>query len=66
MENKGIKMSNAIKNWSITVLCLSVTVMIWMASSPNRLGYWEAQRDIAYDSVWSEYVSDCDCGQPVE
>jgi len=33
---------------------------------PEVLGHWEAQRDIAYDSIWSEWVSDCDCGQTLE
>lgn len=59
-------MSNAIKNWSITVLCLSVTVLIWIAADPSRLGYWQAKKDIAYDSVWAEYIADCDCTQPFE
>lgn len=59
-------MSNSIKNWSITALCLTLVIMMWLASSPNRLGYWEAQRDIAYDSVWSEYVSDCDCAESLD
>ena len=59
-------MSEAIKNWSITTLCLSLTVMLWMGSSPARLGYWTAQRDIAYDSVWSEYIADCDCTESME
>ena len=54
-------MSEAIKNWSITALCLSLVTVLWLASSPTRLGYWEAQRDIAYDTVWGEYVADCDC-----
>ncbi len=59
-------MSNAIKNWSITALCLHLIAVVWFAASPTRLGHWEAQRDIAYDSVWSEWVSDCDCTQPLE
>lgn len=59
-------MSEAIKNWSITALCLSLVVFLWIGSSPTRLGYWVAQRDIAYDSVWSEYVSDYDCAEAFE
>lgn len=34
--------------------------------NPELVGYWQAQRDIAYDSIWIEYISDCDCAQPLE
>lgn len=59
-------MSAMIKDWSITALCLSVTLMLWFAANPTTLGYWDAKRAIAYDSVWTEYVADCDCTEPLE
>jgi hypothetical protein len=59
-------MSNAIKNWAITALCLSLLLVIWFVSDPTRLGHWEAQRDISYDSIWSEYLADCDCVEFLE
>lgn len=59
-------MSNVIKDWSITTLCLSIVAIIWFASSPSRLGYWEAQRDVAYESIWSEHITDCDCTDTLE
>ena len=33
---------------------------------PEKIGEWKAQMDIGYDSVWSEYVSDCDCAEALE
>lgn len=54
-------MAHTIKNWCIIALCLHTLAAIWFAASPTRLGMWEAQRDIAYESIWGEYVADCDC-----
>ena len=33
---------------------------------PEKIGEWKAQMDIGYDSIWSEYVSDCDCTEALE
>jgi cbb3-type cytochrome oxidase subunit 3 len=63
---KETDMSETIKNWTIIALCLHIIAAIWFASSPHRLGYWEAARDIAYDSVWIEYMGDCDCTDSFE
>lgn len=54
-------MSETIRNWAITAVCLHVIAGFWMSANPNTVGHWQALRDIAYDSIWSEYVSDCDC-----
>jgi len=59
-------MSNTLKNWAIVTLCLHCIAALWFAASPTRLGYWLAAMDIAYDSVWIEYVGDCDCAEPLE
>ncbi len=33
---------------------------------PTSLGEWKAKLDIGYDSIWSEYVYDCDCTEELE
>lgn len=52
----------------ILVICLIIIQLyVWMlALNPESVGQWEAKRDIGYESIWSEYVSDCDCTQPLE
>lgn len=30
-------------------------------SAPEAFGEWEAQRDIEYDLIWSEYLMDYTC-----
>jgi hypothetical protein len=54
-------MTQLIKQWAITALCLHLITVIWYAASPTRAGHWMAARDIAYDSVWLEYVEDTNC-----
>jgi hypothetical protein len=50
-----------------TVCLLLVSLVAFIAViSPERVGEWEAQRDIAYDRVWMEWVGDCDCTEPLE
>jgi hypothetical protein len=41
-------------------------VMLVAIFSPEVVGEWQAQRDIAYDSIWSEWVVDCDCTEILE
>ena len=45
---------------------LMILVLMIVVFEPKVVGEWQAQRDIAYDAIWSEYVSDCDCTQPLE
>ena len=59
-------MSAIIRNWSITALCLHFIAALWIISDPNTMGYWLAKRDIAYDSIWIEYIGDCDCTESLE
>lgn len=54
-------MSELFKQWAIIALCLHCIAVIWFISSPSRMGYWLAHLDIAYDSIWIEYVGDCNC-----
>lgn len=58
----------SIGKWLILVICLIIIQLyVWMvALNPESVGRWEAKRDIGYESIWSEYVSDCDCTQPLE
>lgn len=59
-------MSATIRNWTITALCLHLIAAMWFVASPNRYGHWLAAADIAYDSIWIEYVGDCDCTESLE
>jgi hypothetical protein len=35
-------------------------------TEPETIGQWKAQMDIGYDSIWAEYVFDCDCTEALE
>lgn len=50
-------------------ILLKVWVLILMGlawDNPEWIGHWMAQKDIAYDSIWMEYIADCDCTEPLE
>lgn len=51
-------MTETIKNWAIIALCLQVVVVLAGMSMPETYGEWMAARDIAYDRVWSDYISE--------
>lgn len=51
--NAGFKM------WIVVLTALAL-------DNPDWIGHWMAQKDIAYDSIWSEYVADCDCTESLE
>ena len=56
-----------LKNAAIVLAAAHAIAALWLiAMFPTKIGYWEAQRDIAYDSIWAEYVSDCDCTESME
>jgi hypothetical protein len=59
-------MTHEIKNWTIIAVCLHIIAGMWYAASPTRAGYWLASMDIAYDSIWIEYIGDCDCTESLE
>lgn len=44
----------------------AISVAIWARVYPDQVGYWEAKKDIAYDSIWGEYIMDCDCTEAYE
>lgn len=48
------------------LISIVIALIVIVAFAPDWVGHWEAQRDIAYDSVWSEWVSDCDCVDALE
>jgi hypothetical protein len=55
------------RDFCIFLLVLyALVVSLWIRTSPEQVGYWLAKRDIAYDSIWSEYVEDCDCTEELE
>lgn len=41
-------------------------VIVTVLANPAAVGQWKAKVDIGYDSIWSEYVSDCDCTETLE
>lgn len=60
-------MTTVIKNWVIITVGLHIIATVWLvALNPESVGQWEAKRGIGYESIWNEYVSDCDCTQPLE
>ena len=50
-----------------TVLLLLASLVVFIALvSPETVGEWQARKDVAYDSIWIEWVGDCDCTEPLE
>lgn len=41
-------------------------VLLVIVFAPETVGHWLAQKDIAYDTIWVEWVGDCDCTEPLE
>jgi hypothetical protein len=41
-------------------------VLVTVIFAPEVVGQWQAKRDVAYDSIWSEYLMDCDCTEIME
>lgn len=50
---------------TVCLLFASFVALIAL-TNPEAVGEWEAKRDIGYDSIWSEYIMDCDCTEPLE
>jgi hypothetical protein len=48
------------------LVAVILTIGLSYLINPVQVGYWQAQRDIGYDSIWGEYVSDCDCTEILE
>jgi hypothetical protein len=46
---------------SATIKILVIVFVGIIIDKPELIGEWQAKRDIAYDSIWGEYVMDCDC-----
>lgn len=51
--------NNILKFIALVVIAISL-------DHPEKIGQWKARMDIGYDSVWSEYMSDCDCTESLE
>jgi hypothetical protein len=45
----------------VVIVLIGVVVL-----NPTAVGHWQAQRDVAYDSIWGEWVVDCDCTEILE
>ena len=48
----------------IKFIVLVVTVIV--LAHTEKIGQWKAEMDIGYDSVWAEYIFDCDCTEALE
>lgn len=48
--------------WLVVIMFL-IFVMI---ADPKLVGRWLADVDIAYDTVWMDYIGDCDCTESLE
>ncbi len=44
----------------------AIAVAVWARTSPEAVGQWLAQMDVAYDQTWMEYIADCDCTESLE
>lgn len=58
-----IDMLKIVRDVMITVAAVHIAVAYWVVMDAEFVGHWLANVDIAYDSVWAEYVADCDCTQ---
>jgi hypothetical protein len=55
------------RDFAIFLLTMYVLVLAISARvSPEGVGQWKAKMDVAYDSIWSEYIVDCDCTEELE
>ena len=55
-------MIKAIRDIAIILfLFYAMCIMFWVRLQPEQVGVWLANVDISYDSVWMEYIADCDC-----
>lgn len=61
-----IEMLKLVRDVMITLAAAHITVAYWAVMDAEFVGYWLANVSIAYDSVWAEYVSDCDCTEDLE
>jgi uncharacterized membrane protein len=41
-------------------------IVAGVIADPEAQGRWSAKRDIAYNEIWVEYITDCDCTEPLE
>ena len=59
-------MIKIVRDIVITIAMAQLIVGCWLVLNFEFVGHWLANVDIAYDSVWSEYIADCDCGVEYE
>ena len=55
------------RDFAIFLLVMYVLVVAVTARmNPEWVGHWLAQKDVAYDTIWTEWVGDCDCTESLE
>jgi hypothetical protein len=48
------------------VISVVLALVLCFVMAPGVVGTWMAQRDVAYDRIWMNYVGDCDCTSSFE
>lgn len=51
----------AARTFNQLVITVLLMLVLFLVMAPGIAGTWMAQRDIAYDAIWMNYVADCDC-----
>lgn len=51
---------------TLMIKLLVIGAFLIFEMNPEYYGQRLARIDIAYDSIWSEYVMDCDCADSLE
>jgi hypothetical protein len=50
---------------TLIIKVLIVGAFIIFEVNPEYYGERLARMDVAYDSIWGEYIMDCDCTEPL-
>lgn len=56
----------AARTFNQLALVVLIFVVVFLIVDPELAGTWMAQRDVAYDRIWMNYVGDCDCTSSFE
>ena len=65
-ERGGFEMIKYLRDLSIFILMCHLIAGFWIVIDPAFVGHWQANHDIAYDDIMTEYYSDCDCTESLE
>jgi hypothetical protein len=57
-----IEIIKLVRDIMIILAMAHLTVGYWVLMDAEFVGQWQANVDITYDSIMTEYYADCDCG----